>query len=105
VLEQDLDVAKDAAVRSANAPPLLIHSAEPLFTTDAIRAKYHGVVLISALIGKDGVPTEVRETKPLGMGLDQLAIDAVQRYRYLPALKDGVPVAERVNITVNLKVY
>ncbi len=105
VLEQDLDPAKANAAREADAPPILIHIAQALYSTDDIRARYEGSTQLSAVIGPDGLPEKVRVVKSMGMGMDEFAIEAVQRYRYLPALKDGKPVAASVFITVNFKLY
>jgi TonB family protein len=39
------------------------------------------------------------------MGLDEKAIDAVRKWRFDPARKDGHPVAVPVNIEVNFRLY
>lgn len=39
------------------------------------------------------------------MGLDDIAVDTVRRYRFRPALQDGVPVPVRVNIEVRFRIY
>jgi len=39
------------------------------------------------------------------MGLDEKAIEAVRRYRFNPALKDGVPVPVEIKVEVNFRLY
>jgi protein TonB len=38
------------------------------------------------------------------MGLDKKAIEAVQQYRFTPAMRDGKPVDVQVNIEVNFRI-
>jgi protein TonB len=39
------------------------------------------------------------------MGLDEKAIEAVQKWRFLPARKAGVPVAVAINIEVQFHLW
>lgn len=83
--------------------PTYIQSA-PL--SDQARAeKFQGVVLVSVLVTEDGLPTDLRVEKSIGHGLDEKAIEAVGQYRFKPAMKDGKPVAVRVKIEVNFRLY
>jgi len=41
----------------------------------------------------------------LGMGLDEKALEAVRHDRFMPAMKDGKPVATRISIDVNCHIY
>jgi TonB family protein len=56
------------------------------------------------VIGKDGVPRNIRVLTPLGFGLDEQAIAAVGLWRFKPALKEGLPVAVSANISVSFKI-
>jgi TonB family protein len=47
----------------------------------------------------------VQIARPLGMGLDEKAIEAVKQWRFDPAKKDGVPVAVRIQIDVDFHLY
>lgn len=57
------------------------------------------------MVDEDGNPQNVRVIRPLGMGLDEKAIEAVRRYRFNPALKDGVPVPVEIKVEVNFRLY
>jgi TonB family protein len=48
---------------------------------------------------------DVQVTRPLGMGLDEKAIEAVKEWRFQPAKKDGVPVAVRILVDVDFHLY
>ena len=43
--------------------------------------------------------------RSLGMGLDDKALDAVHKWKFEPAKKDGQAVACMVNIEVNFRLY
>ena len=39
------------------------------------------------------------------MGLDEKAVEAIRRWRFEPARKDGVPVAVQINVEINFRLY
>jgi len=65
---------------------------EPSFSEEACRARYQGAVTLQVVISAEGTPTDIRVVKKLGLGLDEKAIEAMQKWRFKPGLKDGVPV-------------
>jgi len=85
--------------------PRAIYDPDPEYSEEARKAKYQGNVMLWAVIGPDGRPRDLRIARSLGMGLDQKAIDAVAKWRFAPALKDGQPVAVQVNIEVSFRLY
>jgi len=52
-----------------------------------------------------GYPENPRVVRSLGMGLDEKALEAVQRYRFKPAMKDGKPVPVTILVEVNFRLY
>lgn len=82
-------------------PPVLIYKTEPEFSDEARRAKLQGTILLDAEVDADGVPRNVRVRESLGLGLDECAITAVEKWRFRPALRNGKPVPVPVIITVN----
>jgi protein TonB len=86
--------------------PIPINNVEAEFSDEARRAKYQGVVLVAVLVDAQGYPQDPRVVRALGMGLDEKAIEAVRKYRFKPALKDGkTPVAVMINVEVNFHLY
>jgi TonB family protein len=85
--------------------PVLINSVDPEFTDEARRAKHGGVCIISLIVDVYGRPQHVHVVRALGMGLDQKAIEAVNHFRYKPAMKDGQPVPVMVNVEENFRIY
>ena len=85
--------------------PRALYDPDPEYTDEARKAKLQGVVLLWAIIGPDGVAHDVRVSRSLGMGLDQKAIEAVKKWKFNPARKDGQAVAVQINIEVNFHLY
>jgi len=81
--------------------PKVIYSVSPEFSDEARAKRYQGSVLVSLIIGADGLPKNPRVVRALGMGLDEKAIEAVKQYRFKPAEKDGTPVAVQMNVEVH----
>ena len=57
------------------------------------------------MVGSDGRVHDVRVQRTLGMGLDERAVEAVKRWKFEPARKDGQPVAVQVNVEVRFTLY
>ncbi len=85
--------------------PHAVFDPEPEYSEEARRAKFQGSVILSAIIGSDGRPRDLRVARSLGMGLDEKAMEAVNKWRFAPAMKDGYPVAVQVNIEVIFRLY
>lgn len=85
--------------------PNPIYKPEPEFSEEARKAKYQGAVTVACVVGPDGRVRDIQILRPLGMGLDEKAIEAVRQWRFEPAKKDGVPVAVRVAIDVDFRLY
>lgn len=84
-------------------PPTLLSKMEPQYTEEARAAGYSGAVMLSIVVGTDGKAEDVRVIKPLGMGLDEKAIEAVQQWVFRPGTNRGEPVKVRAQIEVNFR--
>jgi len=85
--------------------PVPVVSPEAEFSDEARQKKYQGVCMISIIVDAHGYPQNPRVMRSLGMGLDEKALDAVKRYRFKPALKDGKPVAAYITVEVDFRLY
>jgi TonB family protein len=85
--------------------PRAIYAPDPEYSEEARKARHQGTVILWAIVGPDGLPRHLRVQRALGMGLDQKALEAVRRWRFEPALKDGKPVAVQINIELNFRLY
>ncbi len=86
--------------------PVPLNQVEAESSDEARRAKYQGVCLISLIVDAQGNPQNPRVVRALGMGLDEKALEAVRKYKFKPAMKDGhVPVPVMITVEVNFRLY
>jgi TonB family protein len=87
-----------SAFRATYAP-------DPDYSEPARQAGYQATTVLWLVVGPDGLPRNIRIQRPSGMGLDEQAVIAVQRWRFEPAKKDGQPVPVMINVEVNFRLY
>lgn len=75
----------------------------PEFSDAARRAAYGGVVLLHMTVDRDGAPQNIFIVRPLGMGLDEQAVDAARRYQFIAATRGGEPVACELNMEMSFR--
>jgi TonB family protein len=85
--------------------PTPIFTPDPHFSEQASRAKYQGTVTLSITVDETGLVRNIRIVGPLGMGLDQKAVDTVSKWRFNPARRDGQPVAVEIAVEVDFHLY
>ena len=83
--------------------PRLTYKVEPEYSEEARKAKYQGTVVLAIEVWPDGKAHNIRVIRSLGLGLDQKAIEAVQKWRFVPGKKDKLPVRVRANVEVNFR--
>jgi TonB family protein len=83
--------------------PVPIYKIEPEYSEEARKAKYSGTVLLQVIIDDHGLTRDIHVIRPLGLGLDEKAIEAVAKWRFRPAMKGGHAVAVQANIEVNFR--
>lgn len=83
--------------------PVIIYKIDPEYSEEARKAKYSGTVLLSVVIDAHGLTRDIHVIQPVGLGLDEKAIEAVQKWRFRPAMKGGHPVAVQANVEVNFR--
>ena len=81
-------------------PPMEVHKVQPVYPRLAQTARVQGVVVLEALIRRDGSVADIRPVKTLSMGLTEAAIEAVRQWRYRPAELNGVPVEYYLEVIV-----
>jgi TonB family protein len=88
--------------RGVSAPKILTR-VEPEFTAEARQAGYQGIVLMELVVTAEGLPGQVKILSPLGFGLDEAAVNAVNKWRFKPGEKDGKPVPTQATIEVSFR--
>ena len=84
-------------VGSGIVAPFVSAKTPPLYTGEARLAKLEGSVLLSLVVGADGLPRDIQVARPLGLGLDESAVDNVRAWQFKPGTRNGTPVAVFVN--------
>ena len=77
--------------------PFVVAKAKPAYTEEARLAKLEGSVLLSLVIGADGQPRDIQVARPLGLGLDERAVENVRAWQFKPGTRNGNPVDVMVN--------
>ncbi len=88
---------------SHTTEPRVIHAVQPEYTKEAVDAKLQGVVLLTALIGVDGLPSDIEVIHGLGKGLDEKANECLQRWRFSPGTNHGDPIPMKVRVEINFR--
>ncbi|HKD04371.1 MAG TPA: energy transducer TonB [Bryobacteraceae bacterium] len=83
--------------------PGIIYKVDPEYSEEARKAKYSGTVILSVIVDSEGKARDIHVTKSLGMGLDEKAIEAVQKWKFKPGMKGGIAVNVRASIEVNFR--
>jgi TonB family protein len=105
LLAQDEEIDDETVydVGDGVTAPKLMNRVEPEYSEEASKARYQGTVVLDVVIGEDGAPANVRLVRPLGMGLDEKAVEAVTQWRWEPALKDGEPVQATAQVEIHFR--
>jgi TonB family protein len=85
--------------------PKLLSSLEPASNDYAQKNNIAGMTLLSTVVGASGKPGNVTIVRPIGFGLDEQAVDAVERAHFRPGMHDGQAVPVVVNVQVTFRIY
>jgi len=91
-------VSAPVCTSTANCP-------DPEYSEEGRKAKYEGTVVLFLIVTADGRTRDIQIQRSLGMGLDQKAIEAVRKWRFQPAMRNGQPVAVQINVEVKFSLY
>jgi TonB family protein len=85
--------------------PRTTHAADPEYSDAARRMKYQSRVRLAGTVDPQGKFTDLCVLVPAGAGLDEKAMSAVRTWRFEPASLGGEPVAVRINVEVDFRLY
>ena len=85
--------------------PIPIYKPEPAYSEEARKAKYQGTVVLWIVVDVQGNVTDPRVVRPLGLGLDEKALETVRTWKFKPALRNGSPVPVRVIVEVSFRLF
>lgn len=109
-------IAAEARKSSAKRPsswqdtssgPLPIFCPPPSYTEEARAARVEGVVVLEAVVRKDGRVDSIKVIKSVGYGLDQSAINTIStRWRFKPAMsRDGTPIDYSATFEITFRLH
>ncbi|HEV7487671.1 MAG TPA: energy transducer TonB [Thermoanaerobaculia bacterium] len=81
--------------------PVATERVKPDYTDAARKAHINGVVIVEAIVNKQGEVEQVKVLKGLPLGLSEQATEAVKRWHFRPGTLNGEPVEVIFSLTVN----
>lgn len=94
------------SVNDSIKPPQVIQQPKPPYTQEARDARVGGIVLVSAVIQKDGSVGQIRVIKGLGYGLDENVVDTLSKqWKFIPGTLNNEPVNVSVVMEVSFRLY
>jgi len=89
---------------SGTRPPIPINRPQAQYSEEARKAKWGGTVLLNVDIDATGKVASAKVAKPLGLGLDEKAVQAATKWTFMPALKDGKPVSAQAQVQMTFRI-
>jgi TonB family protein len=88
-------------------PPRPTYTPAPSFTEFQRKFRTQGHMGVVVTVNEQGEPQDISIVKPLGAGLDESAVAALQQWRFEPARKkdSGEPVKVRIQIDVDCRLF
>lgn len=85
-------------------PPTKIVDVRPVYPEAAHRASLSGIVILNAIIDREGRVRDVQVMRPGLLGMTEAAVTAVGQWRYEPIRLNGRPVEVVVTVTVTFQI-
>jgi len=85
-------------------PPVPVRTVAPKFPDDMKRLGTSGLVTVSCMIDEKGNVTEPKVVKASNDAFSEPAVEALSKWKFKPAKKDGAAIAVRVNIPVQFNI-
>ena len=96
---------KESDAPDCLTPPRTTYSPEPEYPDKERKARHRGVVVLDLVVDPDGMPRDLKVSRPLSADFDKAALTAVKKWRFSPATKDGKPIATEIKVEVSFHLY
>lgn len=83
--------------------PHVVSRVDPTYPEEARHEKIQGAVLLSVVVGTDGMAHEISVIRSLDPGLDRAAAEAVEQWHFAPGTRKGEAVPVKAMIEINFK--
>jgi len=90
-------------VRGRVQAPRVLHRVEPRLPAWAAEQGLPSYVIVELVVDRTGIVREARVLRAVNPILEKMALDAVRRWRFEPATRDGMAVDVRHNVSVTFR--
>ena len=81
--------------------PVPLYKPDPDYSEEARKAKFSGVVMLRITVDETGKVIEAKVVRGIGLGLDEKAIEAVDKWKFKPGTRNGAPVKVTATVEVS----
>lgn len=92
-------------IRDVDVRPFIAMKPEPAYTEEARQNQLEGTLLLKAIFSADGTIINIKVAAGLPYGLEENAIDAAKRIKFIPAMKDGKFVSTWMQLEYHFNLY
>ncbi len=78
------------ALEDADTPPRIAKIVKPAYPPLALQARIGGIVVLRVLVSERGAPLTIEVVRGAAGGLSEAAVDAVRKWSFDPARKEGL---------------
>jgi TonB family protein len=96
---------KESDVPGCITAPHATYSPDPKYPKKESKARHRGTVILDLVVDADGLPRDIKVSRPLSPEFDEAALDAVKNWKFSPASKDGRPIATQIKVEVSFRLY
>lgn len=85
--------------------PFPLHKPDPAYSSEARKAKISGSLVLAVAIDQDGHVMNIAVIRPLGMGLDENAVQTIRTWTFKPAQVNGQARAAKTMVEVSFRLF
>jgi TonB family protein len=104
ISQQQKEVVHQAGEKGLT-PPKATYTVPAGYSEKARKARVQGRVGLRVVVTSEGKIGDVTVVKKLHPDLDEKAVEAVRKWTFEPATKDGQPVAVQINVNMQFALY
>lgn len=102
---QSAEATAQHAALTEPVPADYLQNPPPVYPRDALRKRMQGTVMVEVLVSREGFASHVQLRRSSGYGpLDAAALDAVRKWRFIPARRGEEVVEARVVVPVEFRI-
>jgi len=96
---------KDSDAPDCVTAPHATYAPNPDYPPKESKARHQGTVVLELVVDPDGLPRDIKVSRPLSRDFDKAATNIVKTWKFSPATKDGKPIATEINVEVSFHLH